>query len=179
MRSAIVLFLLILATRKATAQRITVTSPDGRITAGLYCTQGGDQGEWYLDLKDMIPHISLGLLRSDQDFSRDLKFIKASKPAPIDENYTTVHGKRSHCTNKAYEITVLFENTQRSKLELIIRAYDDGLAFRYRFPAAGGSPAGRGSSGGSGSPSNNDSLVIKEELTAYNIAPTTARWLEK
>ncbi len=179
MRSAIVLFLLILATRKATAQRITITSPDGRITAGLYCTQGGDQGEWYLDLKDMIPHISLGLLRSDQDFSRDLKFIKASKQAPIDENYTTVHGKRSHCTNKAYEITVLFENTQRSKLELIIRAYDDGLAFRYRFPAAGGSPAGRGSSGGSGSPSKDDSLVIKDELTAYNIAPTTARWLEK
>lgn len=177
MRSAIAIFILLLASHIATAQRLKITSPNGRVTAGLYCTQGDDQGQWYLDLKDLIPRISVGLIRSDQDFSRDLKFIKASKPAPIAENYTTVHGKRSHCTNKANEITVLFENAQHSKLELIIRAYDDGLTFRYRFPAE--SPRGHRSPGGSGSPSNSDSLVIKDELTAYTIAPTTTRWLEK
>ena len=165
MRFGITILLFLLTSHLATAQRITITSPNGLIVAGLHCTQEGDKGDWYLDLGGMIPHISLGLLRSDQDFSRDLKFMKASKPAPIDENYTTVHGKRSHCTNKANEITVLFENTQRSKLELIIRAYDDGLAFRYRFP--------EGSSGGK------DSLIVKDELTAYTIAPGTARWLEK
>jgi len=147
--------------RPAVARRLLVESPNHNIVAGLYCEQGGDSGEWCLELSGMIPKISLGLVRSDQEFWRHLRFIKAEKPVQIDEQYTVLHGKRSHCHNKATEVTVWFENQERSKMELIIRAYEDGLAFRYRFPEG------------------KDSLVVKEEMTAYTIPPDAKRWLEK
>jgi alpha-glucosidase len=161
MRASIAVFALLLAGYTVAAQRLRVESPDHRVVAALYCAQGGDAGEWYLEMPGLIPRISLGLVRSDQAFWKDLRFIKAGKPVSIDEQYTAVHGKRSHCRNRANEVTVSFENGERSKMELVIRAYDDGLAFRYRFPE------GR------------DSFVVKEEMTAYTIAPGTARWLEK
>jgi alpha-glucosidase len=161
MRMPVTLLVLMLSGYPAFAQRLRVESPNHRIAAGLYCTQGGDVGEWYLDLPGMIPKISLGLERSDQSFLNDLRFVKAGKPVRIDEQYVVVHGKRSHCANRANEVTVLFENGKGSKLELVIRAYDDGLAFRYRFP------------------DGHDSLVVNEEMTAYTIPSGTVRWLEK
>jgi hypothetical protein len=161
MRTQIAVLFLLLAGYTAVAQRLQVESPDHRVTARLYCTEGGDKGEWYLELPGMIPRISLGLVRSDQAFWKDLRFIKAGKPVPIDEQYVVVHGKRSQCSNRASEVTVLFENGQRSKMELVIRVYDDGLAFRYRFP------------------DGKDSLVVQEEMTAYTIPQGATRWLEK
>ena len=142
-------------------QHVRVESPNHHLVANLYCSQGGDYGDWYLDLAGLIPKIPLGLVRNDQAFTNHLHLTNIGKPTPIDEHYTAIHGKRSHCTNKANEITVTFENENHAKLELIIRAYDDGLAFRYRFPDAG------------------DSAVVTDELTAYTIAPGTTRWLEK
>jgi hypothetical protein len=46
-------------------------------------------------------------------------------------------------------------------MDLIIRAYNDGVAFRYEFPEKEGT------------------FVIKDELTAYSIPDSTKRWLEK
>jgi alpha-glucosidase len=66
----------------------------------------------------MVPRISLGLERNDQGFRNDLRFIKAGRPVPIDEQYTVVHGKRSHCNNRANGVTVSFENAEGSKMEL-------------------------------------------------------------
>jgi len=161
MRTPIALFLLLVTACPATAQRLSLESPNHHIVTHLYCTQGGDKGDWYLDLAGMIPKIPLGLVRSDQAFWDDLHFLKAGKPVAIDEQYSAIHGKRSLCRNKANEVTVSFENGKHSRLELTIRAYDDGLAFRYRFPDPG------------------DSVVVKEEMTAYTVAPGTTRWLEK
>ena len=152
----------------AAAARLRIESPNHHIIATLHCTQGGNTGDWYLDLAGMIPRIPLGLVRNDQEFANHLQLIKAGKPVSIDEQYTVPHGKRSHCHNSANEVTVVFENEEKSKLELIIRAYDDGLAFRYRFPAA--RPLTTKAA---------DSLTIKDELTAYTVAPNTTRWLEK
>lgn len=152
---------LLLAGYAAAAQRIRVESPNHKVSVGLYCAEGGDTGEWYLGLAGMIPKISLGLVRSDQAFWKGLRFIRSERPVVIDEEYTVAHGKRSHCRNRGVEVTVLFENARGATLELVVRAYDDGLAFRYRFP------------------DGKDSLVITDERTAYTIAPGTTRWLEK
>ncbi len=109
MRIPIILLFLSVPGLPAGAQRLQVGSPNHRITVGLACKQGGEMGEWYLELSGMIPKISLGLVRSDQSFRDDLHFVKAGKHARIDDEYTTLHGKRSHCHNRAYEITILFE----------------------------------------------------------------------
>src|SRR5690606_6088060 len=105
--------------------------------------------------------IYLGLLRSDQDFSTELKFIKADKPKLIKEEYTSLYGKKSQRSNSGNELVLYFENPSKAKLNVIIRAYNDGVTFRYEFPEKTGT------------------FKIKDELTAYKIPDSTSRWLEK
>jgi hypothetical protein len=151
------------------AQKATVVSPNRKISIELFNAQNAENGEWYLKVNysnqeqkcEVIPQIKLGLARADQDFSNGLKFLKASKPLVIHEKYAAIHGKKSECSNQANEVVVSFENQKKSKLNIIIRAYNDGVAFRYQFPEKGGS------------------FVVNDELTAYCMADSTKRWLEK
>lgn len=169
MKRKIILGLILLCSLTAFSQKITVVSPNKKINVGIYNTKNGDNGEWYLKVSYMnggkvseaIPQISLGLSRADQDFSKELNYLKAGKNILIAENYTAVHGKRKLCSNSANETTVLFENPGKAKLNVIIRAYNDGVAFRYEFPEKTGS------------------FVMNDELTTYSIPDSTKRWMEK
>jgi len=153
----------------AFAQKATVSSPDRKISVALFAKEGKEAGEWFLTsaytnsgkTTGPIPAIDLGLSRSDQDFSKELKLLKVSRPVPVTEQYNAVHGKRSLCTNAGNEVTVSFENPSKAKLNIIIRAYNDGIAFRYEFPEKQGS------------------FVMKDEFTSYTIARETTRWMEK
>ena len=78
------------------AQKVTVVSPDKKINIGLFNTKNGESGEWYLKVSyinngvttEAIPQIILGLSRADQDFSKELKYLKNSKVTSINEKYT-------------------------------------------------------------------------------------------
>ena len=150
------------------AQKLTVLSPNKKVTVDLVNQQNTNSGEWSLKVShnakdkpsEIIPKISLGLSRADQEFT-DFTFLSAGKPVVINEKYNVVHGKKSVATNTANEVTVYFQNAGKAKINLIIRAYNDGLSFRYEFPDKQGS------------------FVLKDELTAYTIPATTTRWLEK
>jgi alpha-glucosidase len=151
------------------AQKITVQSPNQKINIALFAVQNTDAGEWYIKASyindgktaEAIPRIDLGLSRSDQDFAKELKFLKAGKPLLIKEQYTAIHGKKSVCANSANEVVVSFENPSKAKLNIIIRAYNDGIAFRYEFPEKAGS------------------FTMKDELTSFSIAKETTRWMER
>lgn len=168
-KNVIVVCVFVISILNAYSQKVVVTSPNQKVKVALYNKQYGEAGEWYLKVNyaaggrsiEAIPQINLGLTRSDQDFSKDLKFLNAGKPATIHEQYTALHGKRSNCQNSASEVTVAFENPGKSRLNLIIRAYNDGVVFRYEFPEKGGS------------------FVVKDELTAYTIPASANRWMEK
>lgn len=168
-RQYFVVVLLVIATFSAFSQKVTVSSPNSKINVALFCQQTGDAGNWYLQVNyasnnkasEVIPRIDLGLSRSDQDFSNELKFLKAGKPTLVNEQYTAVHGKRSSCSNSANEVVVNFENPGKAKMNLIIRTYNDGVAFRYEFPEKEGT------------------FKVKDELTAYSVPDSTKRWLEK
>ncbi len=169
MKYTLITGLILLISLSAFSQKVTVVSPNQKISVSLYNQQNTDIGEWYLKvnyniegkISEVIPQIKLGLSRSDQDFSKELKFLKAGKPLFINEQYTALHGKRSQCSNSANEVVVSFENPGKAKLNLIIRAYNDGVTFRYEFPEKEGS------------------FVVKDEFTTYSIPETTKRWMEK
>src|ERR1044072_2593459 len=116
------------------AQNAVVQSPDQRIIASLFSEQNDNVGGWYIKasynnngkISTAISRIDLGLSRSDQDFSKELKFLKAGKPRFIQEQYTALHGKRSVCTNSANEVIFSFENPSKARLNVIIRVYNDG-----------------------------------------------------
>jgi alpha-glucosidase len=147
------------------AQKVTIQSPNKRIVIGLFSV---NNERWILKastnngkLTEAIPEISLGLKRSDQDFSKGLKFLKNSKQMLIKESYISPHGKSSLRSNEANEVSVAFENPSKAKLNLIVRAYNDGFTFRYEFPGKG------------------ESYLMEDELTSYRIPRETKRWLEK
>lgn len=171
MRCAIICFALnlIALIKVSEAQKLTLSSPNRKIEVALFNQQGGGQGNWYLKVNyadsgrvtEALSRIDLGLSRADQDFSGELRFLKASQPGVINEKYTALHGKKALCSNTANEVTVSFENPGKAKLNIIVRAYNDGVTFRYEFPEKEGS------------------YVIKDELTAYTIQDETMRWMEK
>ena len=165
MNRILVSFLFVLFFTTAFSQNIVVKSPNQKIQVALV----NNAGEWSLKatyLKegkgcDVIPKIGLGISRSDQDFNKGLKFIKADKPLTINDQYTAIHGKRAECSNTAAEVTFSFENPGKAKLNLIIRAYNDGIAFRYEFPEKTGT------------------FIVNDEATSYSIASDAKRWMEK
>lgn len=169
MKSKSTILLLLFSAVLAFGQKVTLVSPNKAINIALYGGQYTNSGSWYLQVNnsikdktaEIIPKINLGISRSDQDFSKELKLVKVGKTVLINEEYATLHGKRSKCTNTANEIVLYFENPSKAKINIIIRAYNDGVTFRYEFPEKSGS------------------FTIKEEFTSYSIPDKTDRWLEK
>jgi alpha-glucosidase len=75
---------------------------------------------------------------------------------------TPVWGKSSAIRNHYNELTLSFRNQSapNSKLELILRAYDDGIAFRYNLPAQSGPR----------------SFVVTRELTTFRFPGDPTVW---
>jgi alpha-glucosidase len=166
-RYILISILLILIVSPAFSQIISVRSPNNKIGVTLFSEQNEEMVNWYLQVNyiendppmEVIPRIELGLSRSDQDFSDNLSLIEAGKPQLINEQYTTIHGKRRQRSNSAKEVTVSFQNSGKRKMNIVIRAYNDGVAFRYEFPDTEGT------------------FTIQDELTSYFIPDSTKRWL--
>ena len=169
MKQILSIILISLISVTSFARNPQVVSPNTKISVELVNSDDDNAGEWYLkvyfkndnQMSEIIPKIGLGISRSDQDFQKNLKLLKISKPKQIVEDYTARHGKRSHCNNSANEVVVSFENPYKARLNIIIRAYNDGLVFRYQFPEKEGD------------------FTIKDELTSYMIPDNTERWLQK
>jgi alpha-glucosidase len=169
MKVTVVAILFVLNTFSAFSQKLTVLSSNQKIKVDLLNQQNEDAGERYLKVSyirdgkasEAIPRIDLGLLRSDQDFSKELKLSKAGKSKSINEQYTALHGKRSHRSNLANEVIAYFENPGKAKMNVIIRAYNDGVTFRYDFPEKG------------------DSFIVEDEMTSYTVPDGAKRWLKK
>lgn len=150
---------------KIFAQNVTVKSPNQKIVINFYNTESG---KWalkvYYDTKDeiteAIPSIDLGLMLSEDITFSDMKLLKTTKPLLVKENYTMPHGKSSVRENIGHEVVCSFENKEKKKLDLIVRVYNDGIAFRY-------SISGKGT------------FTVKEELTSYSIDTAVTRWTQK
>ena len=76
----------------------------------------------------------LGIRRHDQTFADALKLVRVAEPRSIDERYRTPHGKRRDHRVAGRERSLTFTNARNAQLEVIVRAHDDGVAIRYRFP---------------------------------------------
>lgn len=83
---------------------------------------------------EVVPPSPLGITREDQGFVEGLTFDSASAVTEIDETYTMVTGKKTEIRHQAHEQSLYFRNASGGRLQLVIRASDDGFAFRYRFP---------------------------------------------
>ncbi len=121
------------------AQSWQVSSPDAKIRATIQRIEPDGTLKYYVEYLEnnqtqtVIEQSNLGISRLDQSFYNSLIF-ESSSTATIDENYSMLIGKQLQLRNNANEITLNFHNSDNGKFQVIFRAYNDGVAFRYRFP---------------------------------------------
>lgn len=111
--------------------------------------------------KLVLADSKLGLVREDEDFSNGLVLTKVSKPATVTQNYTMVNAKKSSITYKAIETTFEFRTNKGSRMNLIFRIANDGVAFRYEFPEQ-----------------NKSVKKIVSESTSFRFLAGTRAWLQ-
>ena len=86
--------------------------------------------------KEIILDSPLGLdFKNMPPLARDFVFKKERRQT-INETWETVHGKCKRVVDHCNELHLWIEeeNEPKRRLELILRAYNDGVAFRYFFP---------------------------------------------
>src|SRR5205823_5261958 len=107
-----------------------LVSPDGRTTIVLSRSAEG-RLTWRArrGAATVVADSPLGIRRSDQPFTDGLKVVRASEAASADERYETVHGKRRLHDVHARERSVVFANAGGGRVEIVLRAHDDGVAF--------------------------------------------------
>jgi hypothetical protein len=112
----------------------SVVSPDKNVKMTVeHDSSGGLSYTVLLNGKTAVGKSQLGIARKDQSFVSGLEYVgEKTKKVVID--YTMPHGKRRHCSNKGNEITLSFKNSKGALLDVIAQAFNDGVAFRYRFP---------------------------------------------
>lgn len=112
-----------------------LNSPDGNIKFELKLNN--QLPEYNVSYKNhlLIEHSPLSIEFETGLFGTNLKAQKTSYKT-LEETYELVVGKAKKVHSKCNEIVIQFDETKSPfrKVSLAVRAFDDGLAFRYEFP---------------------------------------------
>ena len=162
--SAILSFFLSL---QLTAQSWQINSPNNKIRVTILRIETDGTLKYVVEYLEnnqtqtIIEQSNLGVSRIDQSFYNNLTFENSST-ALIDENYSMSIGKQLHLRNNANEITLNFRNSNNSKFQVIFRAYNDGIALRYRFPET-----------------SNNTYYVTEDKTTFQIPVNNSKtWIQ-
>ncbi len=140
----------------------SVSSPDGALN--ITVTQNSDGSLTYTvshESVEVIHPSKLGIVRDDTAFADGLVFDSAEAEVTIDETYEMLIGKQRVLRNDAHELTLNFHNADDAQLQIILRAYDDGVAFRYRFSEDDATPH-----------------TVTQELTTFKVSTDGQMWIE-
>ena len=110
--------------------------------------------------KEVLRWSPLGIARQDQAFVDGLALETGNAIAPVDTTYTMPHGKRRTVRDRFNGQVLAFKNPAGASLEIEVRAYDDGAAFRYRFPEKASEPR-----------------TVLEEATGFRMPAGSRCWL--
>ncbi len=137
----LILLLSFSAAQTLQGQGWDVSSPDKKVKVTI--AKSGNRLSYSVSYANTsaIESSPLGIARDDQQFSENLRFITKTAAA-IDETYTLSVGRKLQCRNQANEVVLTFENENNESVQLIFRAYNDGMAYRYRFPESDNTPTG-------------------------------------
>jgi alpha-glucosidase len=120
---------------------VVVQSPDGRVAIELFTRAAAgapSQLQYRVSLSDraVVEASNLGVRLTDgTELGRNSAVVR-SESIEIDSSFEQYPGKRRHVIDRANETTLTLREHGAKPLEwrLEVRAYDDGVALRYRFP---------------------------------------------
>ncbi|MFF0010943.1 glycoside hydrolase family 97 catalytic domain-containing protein [Streptomyces sp. NPDC005374] len=131
----------------AHAPRAQVTLDDATGTLTLAVSRGG---------RTVIEPSPVGIVTEQADLSKDLRFLHG-KNRTVQERYRTKSGKRLDRRVRMNETRLSFATSAGARLDLVVRASADGVAYRYVLPGATGAVLG--------------------ETSAFNLPPDARAWL--
>ena len=138
-----------------------LSSPNGKIEI-LFALQEGSGALLYhllFEGQEVIEKSRLGMHLGDNQIPLEIKRLIPSQETMVDTTWKPVYGEknsyRDHFRQINMECTTSHLNIDG--LILQVRAYDEGVAFRYLFDI-------------------NDSIEIREELTEFNFPANTRVW---
>ncbi|HEY7642370.1 MAG TPA: glycoside hydrolase family 97 protein [Steroidobacteraceae bacterium] len=131
------LCLLLSAAAAGPSDPVVVRSPDGRLAVEL-STRAGGHIQYRVSSSDqtVVAASNLGVrLKDGTELGRNSAIV-GSRSIAIDSSFEQYPGKRRHVIDRASETTLTLRERGPKPLEwqLVVRAYDDGVALRYRFP---------------------------------------------
>lgn len=117
-------------------QQWSISSPDERIRADIVLDEKGRL--FYKVIKDefaLLDWSPMGMITRVSDFTCGMSFVSAGM-CDIDETYTLSTGKMASYRNHAREVTLRFK-VKAHEIDITIRVYNDGVAYRYSIPRTG------------------------------------------
>lgn len=117
------------------AQQIEIFSPDSILKFTLKVSLNDIKYDISRNQRILIENSSLGSNFDSGVFRENLKVGKVIKQT-IDETYELITGKVKYARDYCNQMIIpLQENSSKGRIvNLVVRAYDDGIAFRYEFP---------------------------------------------
>lgn len=131
-----VLPLLVFTAHLSLAQKgVEVTSPDNRIRFELQLVRQSVEYSIRFNNQTLIEHAPLSLEFADGPFRENLKVNKPTTQV-LHETYDLVVGKAKTVVSHCRETIIPVEEKVHPfrKINLVVRAFDDGVAFRYDIP---------------------------------------------
>ena len=136
-----------------------VTSPNGSLSVVLQ-EDVHNKGSFILLTNSLADTIRVGFTTENESFATGMVLSGVSDSRKIVEDYIVKHGKRLHPHNEAMEVTYTLENEKQHTMRLVVRAYNNGICFRYELGEV-----------------MTDSVKVVGEETAYSIPEGASRWL--
>jgi hypothetical protein len=143
-------------TVKSPSENIEFTVVFGENNQLMYSVSLLDSGT----AKPVITDSPLGIRRADASFVDNLTFVSEVADVTISETFVLPVGKKKSISTETNELTMKFKNKENNEIEIIVRASNDGVAFRYRFPE-----------------SDNNMFSVNEELTGFTFAGEGKTWM--
>ncbi|HMP91231.1 MAG TPA: glycoside hydrolase family 97 catalytic domain-containing protein [Phnomibacter sp.] len=142
------------------AQPVFLESPNKQIKVTCQVNNTASYSISYQQ-KQVLHTSSLGLIREDDDFSKNLTLIKALPPTLVSDKYTMVNAKKSTITYTATQRILQIKTASGSRMNIIFRVSNDGVAFQYEFPEK-----------------STDVKKIHAEATSFRFLDGTKAWLQ-
>ena len=154
-----VTFLIFALVAQAADNKLSVQSPNGKLSIVAELTTGGtpvysvrSNGQTVIMLS------SLGLKTDVDDFTKKVKILSISPVTLLKETYNSPAEKRANRTYQANYARLTLVSATKKLLKIEFKATNEGVAFRYLM-------------------SDRTPIAVKSENTTFKFSPSTKAWM--
>ena len=155
----LIMMVAVLSARAAAATKIC--SPDGRIVLSVAVSKGKVFYELERDGAAVMKPSALGFVLADGRLDSGFA-VAGTDTASHDDTWRQVWGEDEYVRNHYNELTLhlVQKHGKRRRLDIVFRAFDDGIGFRYVIPAQ--PTVGR--------------IAVKDEVTQFSLTHDAYAW---